>query len=107
MCIRDSLHAIHRRLQLFQIANVAPQAERVAAGLLDFQFRQIQFGLGAPQQADARARFRESQRQALTDASPGAGDQNAHVSNGVHKDQFSTLASNTPVTMAPPRFTCT
>ena len=74
-------HAVRRRLHLFQIAHVGADPQRVAAGLLDLQFRQVEFGLAARQQSDPRARLRESHREPFPDSASGAGDQHALVSN--------------------------
>ena len=75
----DGAHAVGRRLQLLQVADVGADAERVSAGLFDFELRQVEFGLTARQQPHARAGFGEPHRQTFPDAPPGAGDQNALV----------------------------
>jgi hypothetical protein len=58
---------------LFVITDIAADAERSAAGVLDFKMTQIEFGLAPRQQADASALGGEPDRQPLSNTAPCAG----------------------------------
>ena len=58
---------------------------RAAAGMFDFEFGEIEFGLAAAEESDADAGFGESDGEALADSAPGPSDQRGHVLVGVQK----------------------
>ena len=71
--------------QLFRLAHIGAQAQRLSACLLDFQLGQIEFRLAARQQPHARPLGRKSHCQAFADAAAGAGDQNALPFDGIQE----------------------
>src|SRR5262249_51865167 len=81
---KDRPNPVGGGLHLLEIAHVGANAERVAAGLLDFQFGQVQFGLASREQSDSGAGLRKADREPLPDSPPGAGNQYALVSNRRH-----------------------
>jgi hypothetical protein len=62
-------HPIHRGIDLLEIGDIGADAKGIAAGVFDFQMRQIQFRLAASKQAYSIAGGRKPDRQPLTDAS--------------------------------------
>ncbi len=67
--------ALDRGAHLLIIAHIRPDAQRRASGVLDLQFRQVQFGLAACQQAYARTFRRKAYGQTLADTAARAGNQ--------------------------------
>ena len=72
-------HAIHCRVDLFEIADVGAHAQGVASAVLDFQMSGVEFGLAASQQSDAGAEVCKSDGEALSDAAARTGYKNCFV----------------------------
>ena len=63
-------HTVNAGVHLLIVAHVGADAQSVSTGMFDFELSQIQLGLAARQQPDARALRRKADRQPLPD-SPG------------------------------------
>ena len=82
-------HPVDGGVDLFEVGDVGSNAERVAAGVFDFQVRQVQLGFAARQQRHAISRCRKPDRQPLADASPGSRNKHTGVGQSVHRaDSF-------------------
>ena len=82
-------HAIDGGVHLLEVGDVGANAERIAAGVLDLQVRQIQFSLAASQQRHAISGGGKADRQPLADASTGPGDEHTGIGQSFHRaDSF-------------------
>ena len=69
-------HTIDGSVQLFEIANIGAEPQRVASAVLNFQVRRIDLRLTAGEQANPRAELGKSYCESLTKPAAGARDEN-------------------------------
>jgi hypothetical protein len=67
-------HAIHGGAELFEIRDIGANPESVAAGMFNFEVRQIQFAFAACQQSHLGSGGRESKGQPFADTTAGTRD---------------------------------
>ena len=77
-------HAVDGRVDLLEVGDIGADAQRVAAGVLDFQMRQVQFRLAAREQRHTIPGGGKSDGQSFADASSGSRDKHTGVGQSFH-----------------------
>jgi hypothetical protein len=77
-------HAVDRGVDLLEIRDVGADAKRVAAGMFNFEMREVQFCFAAGEQPDFGACSSESKGQPFADTTAGAGYQNTCIGQRMH-----------------------
>jgi len=81
----DHAHAVHRRTHLLEIAHIGADAQGGAAGVLNFEFGQVQFRLAPGEQTDPRAGRGKPQRQPFAHTAARPGDQDPLLLQRMHR----------------------
>ena len=66
-------HAFERGGDLLIVADIAADAQRRTAGVLDFEMAKVKLRFAARQESDTRTFCRETDRQPFSDSASGAG----------------------------------
>jgi hypothetical protein len=79
--------AIDGNSHLFRVGNIAPNAQRIAAVLLNFNVSQIEFRFAARNQREPRSQTRKPDGHSLPDTAAAARYQNALMLKSVCRDE--------------------
>ena len=73
------VHAIDGAAHLIEVADVGAEAKSGSAGVFDFEFGEVEFGLAAGEEADLRSRGSKANGETFADAATGSRDEDGFL----------------------------